>query len=244
MKSFFFLLRARCLRVVMLAVLLACGGARADEDIIYDCERGYLDLAGQWEVQPINGLVFNYPPPAVGWKGEEVPSPASAIINEGSPYGGNLAEFLTSDKRALKQPAGNAAWFRRCFEMPEIPFADRRTLLYFGGIAFKSEVWLNGRKLGLSMLGQVPCSYDVTGVLRKGTNELVVGLTGRTGLIDVPNQTLLAPHWGVGAGIWGKVQVQILPQVSIGNVFINTRVRDKRIEFTVEVGNHGKSARN
>jgi len=227
----------------MILLPLAGSSTRADEGVMYDGARGFLDLAGQWDVQPIDGLAFNFPPPAEGWKSEKVPSPASAALKEGSPYGDNLAEYLTSDKQALKHPTGNAAWFRRSFEMPETPSAERQALLYFGGIAFKSEVWLNGKKLGGSLLGQVPCSYDVTGLLRKGTNELVVGLTGRTGLIDVPNRTLLAPHWGVGAGIWGKVQVRILPLVSIGNVFINTRVKDKRIEFAVEVGNHGKSAK-
>ena len=225
----------------LLAALLLAGGARADEGVLYDGARGYLDLAGQWEVLPIDGLAFTFPPPTAGWKSELVPG-LSATLKEGSPYGDNLPEYLTKDKQALRHPTGNAAWFKRSFAMPKTVAPGQQARLYFGGIAFKSEVWLNGKKLGGSMLGQVPSSYDVSGVLRPGVNELVVGLAGRTGLVDVANQTLLAPHWGVGAGIWGKVEVQLLPAASLGKIFVNTRVKEKRLELNVQVTNRARTA--
>lgn len=232
----------KCLQFLTSALLLACGGAHAGDGLLYDGARGYLDLAGQWDVLPIEGLAFNFPPPAAGWKSEKVPG-ISATLKEGSPYGDNLAEYLTKDKQALRHPTGNAAWFKHAFEIPKTYAPGQPARLYFGGVAFKSEVWLNGKKLGGSLLGQVPSSYDVTAVLRQGANELVVGLAGRSGLVDVPNQTLLAPHWGVGAGIWGKVEVQILPSASIEKMFVTTRVKDKRIELAVEVTNRGKAAK-
>lgn len=228
--------------LAFLLFLAARESARADE-ILFDGPRGSLDLGGQWDVLPIDGLAFQFPPPATGWTSEKVPGLSAALKSDATPYGENLAGYLTKDKSALLHPAGNAAWFRRTFEIPKTLPAGQTARLYFEGMAFKSEVWLNGKKLGGSLLGQVPAAYDVTGLLRPGTNELVVGLTGRTGLVDVANQTLLAPHWGVGAGIWGRVELQFLPPANIGNIFVDTSVKAKRIGIGVAVHNSGKEAK-
>lgn len=231
------------LRLLLATLVLTCGKVRADEALLIDGTRGYADLSGEWAVLPIDGLSFNFPPPAGGaWKKEHIPGFVAALKEDATPYGGNLAEYLTKDKTALRRPTGDAAWFKRSFLIPKSLRAGQRARLYFGGMAFKSEVWLNGRKLGGSMLGQVPSFYDIGGMLRAGANELVVGLTGRTGLIDLANQTFLAPTWGVGAGIWGKVELQFLPAASIEKVFVNTSVKEKRISFDVRIVNAGKDS--
>ena len=236
---------ARSLFGMMAFLLLLCAGGPTlkAEELIFDGSRGYLDLGGQWEALSVDSLAFNFPPPAGDWKTEKVPGPSTALKSEGTPYGENLPEYLTKDKTALKKTTGTAAWYKHSFELPKNFPAGQKAQLYFGGMAFRSEVWLNGKKLGGSLLGQVPATYDVTGVARPGANELVIGLTGRYGLVDVANQTLLAPHWGVGAGIWGKVELQVLPQANLGKIFVNTSVKEKKIGIDVQVSNSGNAAK-
>ena len=238
---FLIFMNLKLLRCLSAALILLCAQSKADEAILSDGTRGYLDLSGEWGMLPIDGLTFAFPPSAQGtWQTVHIPSATGPFKEDATPYGGNLAEYLTKDKRGLRQPNGNAAWFRRAFLLPKSAAMGQRARLHCGGMAFKSELWLNGQKLGGSMLGQVPSSYDVTGILRPGTNELVIGLAGRAGLIDLANQTFLAPTWGVGAGIWSKVQIQFLPSVDIETVFINTSVKQKSIGIDLRLSNSGK----
>ena len=70
---------------------------------------------------------------------------------------------------------------------------------------------MNGKQVGESVLCLAPSTYDVTGAVRAGTNDLVIGLTARAGLVDTEHMTYIAPVAGVAAGIWGDVRLELVP---------------------------------
>ena len=235
MKSFI-------LKSLFAVLILACGTAlAADVVILSDGSRSSADLSGEWGMLPIDGLQFQFPPPEAGWKKQVIPSAEiPGLQSQGGPYCPNVADVLTKDRKDFLRKTGVASWFKREFTLPKSALAKHRVLLCFEGIAFKSEVWVNGKKVGSSVFGQLPSSYDITDALREGKpNELVVGLTDREGLVDLANQTFIAPASGVRVGIWGKVELQFVPLVRIDDVFVKTSVKNKKIDLDVSLLNAG-----
>lgn len=230
-------------RILLNALLITLVGFAANThatvEVVSDGPRSVANLGGEWKVRPVEGLNLVFPPPNEGWQTQEVPSPdVPSIKSTRTPYGPSLNTILNEDGSALARQTDMAVWFKREFELPASAPKEKRILLHFGGMAFKSEVWLNGQRLGGSIFGQVPISYDVTEVVRWGKpNELVVGLADREGLVDVENQTYIAPVSGVAMGIWGKVELQFLPEIRVDDVFVKTHVKDQKIELDVTLLN-------
>lgn len=63
--------------------------------------------------------------------------------------------------------------YRTRFELPR-EWAGRRLVLHVGGAISVSSVWLNGQPVGLGKDSRLPSEYDVTSVVRPGTNTLAV----------------------------------------------------------------------
>ena len=61
--------------------------------------RDTLSLDGEWEVLPIAGLDFHYPPPADGWQHEREPQQASRYIDTfNGPYMPGVNDILTKGR--------------------------------------------------------------------------------------------------------------------------------------------------
>src|ERR1700744_3574720 len=65
------------------------------------------------------------------------------------------------------------AVYERNFEAPSIG-AGRTARLHFDAVYYKARVWLNGKDLGNHEGGYTSFEFDVTEVLKVGTNHLVV----------------------------------------------------------------------
>ena len=64
-------------------------------------------------------------------------------------------------------------WYRRSVTLPP-EWKDKRVLLNFGAVDYRATVWINGRMAGEHEGGSVPFGFDITPLLRPGTNWLVV----------------------------------------------------------------------
>ena len=90
-------------------------------------------------------------------------------------------------------------WYRRTFDLPPTPSqggGDDRVLLYFGAVNYEAIVFLNGKELGRHVGGFTPFCYDVTDVLRKGQNTLVVKVDNKRHADNVP--TRVFDWWNYG----------------------------------------------
>lgn len=71
---------------------------------------------------------------------------------------------------AMRNPVGS---YRRDFVLPAA-WTGRRVVLHFAGFASALSVSVNGREAGYAEDGRLPAEFDVTGLVRPGTNTLAV----------------------------------------------------------------------
>lgn len=212
---------------------------------IHDRQRTIINLDGEWQTAPIHGINFTYPPSSdIKWSDVKIPELPGTTIKEGNPYCPSTAELLTKDGNSFLKNEGIACWYKKRFHAPSAPDECGRIVLQINGATYRSDIWLNGSKLGHSLNGLLPCEYDITSIIKPDAeNELLIGLTGRQGLLNVANKTFLSPSSGVGAGLWGQVEILYLPKSFIKNVFIKTSVKDKKIVLETSIINTEKKAR-
>ena len=66
-----------------------------------------------------------------------------------------------------------AVWYRRTFSVDDRSLSGR-TLLHFGAVDYKAEVWINGESVGKHTGGFTSFYFDITERLRIGENVIVV----------------------------------------------------------------------
>jgi len=64
-------------------------------------------------------------------------------------------------------------WYRRMIELPAA-MKGQRILLHFGGVDYKTWVYVNGKLAGTHTGGSAAFAFEITPFLRTGPNELVV----------------------------------------------------------------------
>ena len=64
-------------------------------------------------------------------------------------------------------------WYRRTFTIPNT-WSGKRVLLHFGAVDYHATVWVNGKRAGEHEGGSVPFRFDVTEVVKPGSNTVVV----------------------------------------------------------------------
>lgn len=67
----------------------------------------------------------------------------------------------------------NELWYNRTFTVPSA-WNGKNVLLHFGAVDWKADVWVNNIKVGTHTGGFTPFSFDITSVLKKGNNQVVV----------------------------------------------------------------------
>lgn len=218
--------------------------------LIEDGTRGRLSLDGTWQAISVKGIIPQYPAPSVNadWKPIVVPhrSAKPFIENIGvGPYTNNAVKVVIDKQGNYKRDTGAAAWFKRTFTAPDVNAINRRRIvLHMHGVAFRSDVYLNGKHVGTSVQGLVPNDYDVTELIKPGqVNELLIGLSDRDALVDPKTRTLIAPCSGTTAGIWGRVELQLMSDIHVEGVFVQTSVEKKQMAVALTLVNHSSQAR-
>ncbi len=142
------------------------------------------------------------------------------------------------------------AWYWHTFSPPRLPGKGERCLLRFGAVEYLSEVWLNGVAVGGHEGAETPFELDVTKALRPGENLLAVRVLkpgdepvdGFT-LGDIPHRNQFdhakfQPGMSFNlAGIIGNVNLSIVPELRISNIFARPDMESGRITVTVTVQN-------
>ncbi len=103
-----------------------------------------------------------------------------------------------------KAPAGNdggyyptgIGWYRKAFTFSSQELKDKKIGIYFEGVYMNSEVFLNGKSVGVRPYGYSSFYYDLTPYLQEGTNQLAV---------RVDNAQQKNCRWYSGSGIYRHV---------------------------------------
>lgn len=129
-------------------------------------------------------------------------------------------------------------WYYRTFEAPDT-VSGAHVELQFSGVNYFAEVWLNGIHVGAHEGGYTPFALDVTAAIAAGANRLAVRVVDPKGPegfgIFKPLELPIAKemgYWSSG-GIWGNVQLSVMPKSHITDVFVQPDLRRKRIAVQV-----------
>jgi beta-glucuronidase len=130
-------------------------------------------------------------------------------------------------------------WYKRSFD--HVKSKDRnRIFVYFGAANYKTEVYLNGQKLGVHVGGFTPFNFEVTDLLREKDNFLVVKVDNKRTREGVP--TLNTDWWNYG-GITRDVKLIETPSTFIRDYFIHLDKEDNGL-IVGEVQLEGSSINN
>lgn len=213
------------LLLTMLAASVCCGSASAwnpvggkiktewgemltPDRVLPEYPRPIMER-GEWE--NLNGL-WNY---AITPKGAPAPKEYQGEI---------LVPFaVESALSGVGKTVGEKQelWYCRTFAIPA-QWRGRHVLLHFGGVDWKTEVWVNDIKVGTHTGGFAPFSFDITAALQKGGNTLVVKVWDPTDSGEQPRgKQVKDPNtiWYTSVtGIWQTVWLEPVSELHISSL--------------------------
>jgi len=132
-----------------------------------------------------------------GWRRLDLPHDWSieGKINPKNPTGGGGGYF----------PAG-VGWYRKIFQVPE-EWKGKNISIYFEGVYMNSEVFINGRSLGIYPYGYSSFSYNISPYLDFGNNNVIA--------VRVDNSQQPNCRWYSGSGIYRHVWMTITEPIHI-----------------------------
>lgn len=137
-------------------------------------------------------------------------------------------------------------WYRRSFALPEA-WEGQRVLLHVGAADHDAWVWVNGSEAGKHRGGYTPFSLDVTPLLVRGENVLVLHARDDTrsplqaGGKQCPEYESRGCHYTRTTGIWQTVWLEPVPQTYIGSLRLTPDLEGGQL--TVEAEVRGRPAR-
>ncbi len=128
---------------------------------------------------------------------------------------------------------GGKGEYKKTFATPNAEVVK----LHFEGVYQKAEVFINGKKAGQHAYGYTPFTVDVTPMLNKDKNEV---------LVKVDNSAQPNCRWYSGSGIYRHVWLMTMPKVHIkeNGVFITTpevSAQKATVKAEVEVVNESSA---
>lgn len=81
-----------------------------------------------------------------------------------------------------------SVWYRKAFEYDAAHGNGRRLFVHFGAANYRTDVFLNGEKLGSHEGGFTPFQFELTGRLKAGENRLLVHVNNERRKDGIPAQ--------------------------------------------------------
>ena len=106
-------------------------------------------------------------------------------------------------------------WYQRGFDFAPRP--GKRAFLRFGAVNYTAHVFLNGKKVGTHQGGFTPFSFEVTGQVRPGRNQVTIGVDSERTGDDVPPPVT---DWEDYGGITRAVSLVVVPDTYVDDFWI------------------------
>src|SRR4051794_5442616 len=235
--------RVRFLLPVLIALLVCPATSQAafkptEKALYHDGPEGRYLLDGDWyfkldnEDQGIKQHFFNSTSTA-GWKTVRVPN----VWNVGDASNASMA--------------GGIGWYRKDFTLPDADSA-LHWALRFESVNYRTQVWLNGVRVGENPGAYIPFEFQPNPFKRPGTNRLVVRVDPRRKITDFPPAGLNTD--GVPTGGWWNysgIQREVYLRKIDGMDFQKVQVRPvidcatcpASVQVKINLKNYGASAR-
>ena len=127
-------------------------------------------------------------------------------------------------------------WYQRTFDVPSA-WRGKQILLHFGAVDWKAEVWVNDVKVGEHTGGFTPFYFDITSVLNKGNNDLVVKVWDPSDRGEQPRGKQIANPHGIWytpvTGIWQTVWLEPVATQYITNLKTTPNIDNNSVKVEV-----------
>ena len=132
-----------------------------------------------------------------------------------------------------------ACWYRRTVVLPEKWCVEcGRILLHFGAVDYRSEVYVNGKRVGSHVGGYTPFTFDVTEYVVPGENRIAVFAedNGRDSLQPTGKQVYYSYYnsgcsYTRSTGIWQTVWMEYVPQSYVSRLKITPCIDGGEVSF-------------
>ena len=127
-------------------------------------------------------------------------------------------------------------WYQRTFDVPSA-WRGKQNQLHFGAVDWKAEVWVNDVKVGEHTGGFTPFYFDITSVLNKGNNDLVVKVWDPSDRGEQPRGKQIANPHGIWytpvTGIWQTVWLEPVATQYITNLKTTPDIDNNSVKVEV-----------
>ncbi len=132
----------------------------------------------------------------------------------------------------------NLLWYKTSLTIPSS--MKNTVLLHFGAVDWKTELWLNGKKVGSHEGGFDPFSFDITPFIKKGAKqELVISVWDPTDEGPQPRGKQLRKPEGIWytpvSGIWQTVWLEGVAKTFIASTKQTPDIDNKKLSFSADV---------
>jgi beta-galactosidase/beta-glucuronidase len=134
-------------------------------------------------------------------------------------------------------------WYKKAISLPN-DWNGKRIILHFGAVDYRAWVWVNGQFVTYHEGGHVPFQAELTEVIQKGENEIVVRVEDVTKDLDQPRGKQYWKEKSEGifytrtTGIWQTVWLEAVSNTYLENVKMTPDVDKDEItvNYTVNQG--------
>jgi hypothetical protein len=164
-------------------------------------------------------------------------------------WGRSPARKPKSDRREdIVNAEGNylgVSWWYRPFTPPKLKPGERLIFSFPAG-RLRSEVYVNGKLTGYSIISEAPFTADATDAINPdGNNLLAVRITNPGGRLDWMD--FLSMNWGNAqfpathgfGGLAGGVEMQVRGSVSISDLAVLNKPNPREVTLIAEVASSG-----
>ena len=198
--------------------------------------RQYVSLNGEWnyivDVQEQGYYDYRMNPTPWGFFRNAKPQRPSDLVEydfDASPTMHVPGDWNTQDERLFFYEG--TIWMKRDFQYQQQ--AGKRALLYFAAVNYEAIVYVNGKKVGRHVGGFTPFCYDVTDLVKDGSNFVILKIDNKRHVDNVP--TLIFDWWNYG-GITRDVLLLTVDDTYIDDYSLQlVKGNDKLLHFKVNL---------
>jgi len=126
-------------------------------------------------------------------------------------------------------------WYRRRFEIPQ-NWKGKNVLINFEAVDHDATVFVNGKKAGTHSGGYHAFSFDITALLKAGSNELIVAAYDANDGRTPSGKNGPRGDYTFSSGIWQSVWLEPVSQNHITEIRLLPELENNRLKITVDAG--------
>ncbi len=132
----------------------------------------------------------------------------------------------------IKMPKVNVGWYFRTFEIDDPQnWNGKETYLVFCASDFNTTVWINGTEAGKHSGGYVPFDFNISTLLVKGKNKIVVRVEDE----ELQNRPSGKQYYGNAKGIWQTVYLESRSKNYITNIRFTPDIDNQQVSVELNL---------